>query len=93
MQIPAQTYTVIGYVNADVSGEVQQECGFRGMERPEGIEHVNPSACRDQQEAVGMGMHLLVEAREGQRACECIVCRVEDMCACESRCLHRPGVH
>ena len=56
-------------------------------------DHVNPSACRDQQEAVGMGMHLLVEAREGQRACECIVCRAEAKCACESRCLHRPGVH
>ena len=54
------------YVNAGVPGEVQWECGFRGMQRPEGIEHGSASACRDQQEAVCM----LVEMREGQRACE-----------------------
>ena len=80
------------YVNAGVPGEVQWECGFRGMQRPEGIEHGSASACRGQQEAVGMCMYLLVEVREGQRACECIVCTVEDKWACESRCLHRPGV-
>ena len=35
------------------------------------LELVSADACRDHQEAVGMGMKLPIEVREGQWACEC----------------------
>lgn len=68
LQIPAQTDSH-WVCDSGVSTEVEweSECGSQI------IEHVSVSACRDQQEAVGMGMgmELPVEAREGQWACEC----------------------
>ena len=51
--------------------EVQWEVECRNVQRSEGIELVSAGACRDHQEAVGMGMKLPIEVRAGQWACEC----------------------
>ena len=51
--------------------EVQWDSQCRGMQRSEGIEYGGTSACRDQQDTVGMGMYLPVDSSEGQRGSEC----------------------